>query len=206
MAAQPSYQPDRRNEQWQSQEHGRSQGGYNQEYQRFNEYPKSQNGYNTGHPPDQYQPQEQWQGRSQIQYSQTAPQQNYSNFPDGYHSDSGHGQYDQGPAANRNHQYDERYRSNNGQGRPPMQQNGSSQSNDNRHPPRSQRSENSTPKHRPKRKCLTPMPNPARTANTPKHAKEYCVSQALQKHLHGTTHLALSLRSRNQASKTSIQV
>lgn len=154
-AAQTPYQPDRRNEQWQSQEQGRSQAAYNQEYQRFNEYPKTQNGYNTGHPPAQYQPQEQWQDQRQNQYSQAAPQQNYSNARDGYPSEFSHGHYDQGPPANRNYQYDERYRSNNGPGRPPMQQNGPSHSNDNRHPPRNQRSENSTPKHRPKRKSLS---------------------------------------------------
>ncbi|KAK5065202.1 hypothetical protein LTR84_001039 [Exophiala bonariae] len=155
--AQPIYQPDRWNEQRQWQEQGRSQGGYKQEYQRYNDYPNGHNGHAPGPIQAQYQAHDQWQGQNQrqpqdhYQYSQPAPHENYSNSRNAYPNDYGQEQYNQGPSAGRNYQYDERYRNNNAPpGRPPVQQHPSNQSNESRHSPRNHKSDHSGHKSRPK--------------------------------------------------------
>ena len=151
--AQPQYQYDRRDDQRQWQEQGRAQGGYNQDYQRYNEHPKNHNGYGPGPGPTpvSYDQNEQWQG--QNPYAQGGYQENYSSEGNGYPNGHSRDQYD---TSNRNYQYDDRYRSNSGPTKPPTQQNSFGHSNGGA-PPRNQRSEPSTPKQRSKREANFPF-------------------------------------------------
>ncbi|KAJ9632806.1 hypothetical protein H2204_007681 [Knufia peltigerae] len=119
---QQPYQYDRRNDQRQWQENGRSQGtSYNQGYQQYNDYPQDRNGYDDGYghvqqPPTNYGRNGHWQGQVQDQYQP-------SGFQDPPYYDNGNGYSqppppqrdpypEQAPSSGRTYQYDERYRTN----------------------------------------------------------------------------------------------
>ncbi|EHY57495.1 hypothetical protein HRR83_002975 [Exophiala dermatitidis] len=159
---QQSYQYDRRHDQRQWQENGRAQGVYtdNQEYQRYNEAPQDHRGYGglggqrTAPAParrNNYDQDWQWQG--QDQYSQGGYQNSYAEGRNGYHDQAYNEDiyHDQNHAPNRTYQYDDRYRSHNGQRKPPMQYNANGPDNLNqRGSPRHQRSDPPSPEKRSK--------------------------------------------------------
>ncbi|EXJ86447.1 hypothetical protein A1O3_03398 [Capronia epimyces CBS 606.96] len=148
---QQAYHYDRRDDQRQWQESGRSQKSHNQqEYQGYNGYPKGRNDYGQGlvsTPSDDYEQNWQWQG--QDQYSHDGYQSQYADKRNGHPQAPSSDPYS-GPdhPSNRTYQYDDRYR-NNGHRRPPVEPEFSGSSNGQR-PPQHQRPDPSSPHKRSK--------------------------------------------------------